>query len=225
MKTCTKCLQAFARDHFTVRRASPDGLSLICKSCAATAKRAAYIADPQRAKDRATRWAANNRERRREIANSSKRRIAAQRAATAPTRRMISAQNNPLGLKITTAVSNHNRIASKAGAPKVDRRAVAIVFNVARGRCTYCDQERVLTLDHVTPRRDGGTNAWDNLVACCLSCNAAKSAHCVADYVYSKHGVHGLVRTLFALKNIRKCIKKLHPDLLACEGIEIKEVA
>lgn len=31
------------------------------------------------------------------------------------------------------------------------------------------------TLDHVVPKDKGGTNAQENLVACCLSCNQSKS--------------------------------------------------
>jgi len=44
--------------------------------------------------------------------------------------------------------------------------------------CAYCERtvaERVITLDHVTPRR--GQSAYDrrdNLVLCCRLCNAAK---------------------------------------------------
>jgi 5-methylcytosine-specific restriction endonuclease McrA len=31
-----------------------------------------------------------------------------------------------------------------------------------------------LTLDHVVPRSRGGASTWENLVACCHSCNRAK---------------------------------------------------
>lgn len=45
-------------------------------------------------------------------------------------------------------------------------------------RCQYCgtrceiDQ---LTYDHVTPRSRGGRTTWDNIVSCCVACNARKS--------------------------------------------------
>lgn len=43
--------------------------------------------------------------------------------------------------------------------------------------CQYCNREfgaAELTLDHVVPRSRGGSNTWENLVACCLRCNNRK---------------------------------------------------
>lgn len=42
--------------------------------------------------------------------------------------------------------------------------------------CAYCGVrgDRVMTVDHVVPRSRGGRSAWDNLVACCSTCNARK---------------------------------------------------
>jgi len=44
-------------------------------------------------------------------------------------------------------------------------------------QCQYCGKHfstRELTLDHVIPRVQEGTNSWDNLVCACVSCNARK---------------------------------------------------
>jgi 5-methylcytosine-specific restriction endonuclease McrA len=41
-------------------------------------------------------------------------------------------------------------------------------------RCAYCGRS-ASTIDHVVPRSRGGADSWENLVACCLSCNNAKS--------------------------------------------------
>lgn len=44
-------------------------------------------------------------------------------------------------------------------------------------RCQYCGNHfstRELTLDHVTPRVQGGQNSWTNLVCACVKCNARK---------------------------------------------------
>lgn len=46
-----------------------------------------------------------------------------------------------------------------------------------RYTCQYClseDSPSKLTLDHIVPRSRGGANAWENLVACCFSCNNRK---------------------------------------------------
>jgi 5-methylcytosine-specific restriction endonuclease McrA len=44
--------------------------------------------------------------------------------------------------------------------------------------CIYCgssaDEGAALSLDHVTPRELGGTHHADNLVTCCIKCNASK---------------------------------------------------
>ncbi|WP_066192416.1 HNH endonuclease [Gracilibacillus timonensis] len=44
--------------------------------------------------------------------------------------------------------------------------------------CAYCQtqltEENPVTLDHVIPFKHGGANEYENLVACCRSCNARK---------------------------------------------------
>jgi 5-methylcytosine-specific restriction endonuclease McrA len=44
--------------------------------------------------------------------------------------------------------------------------------------CQYCGQRRDsedLTFDHVVPRSRGGRTTWENIVTCCIPCNALKS--------------------------------------------------
>lgn len=42
-------------------------------------------------------------------------------------------------------------------------------------QCQYCGKRsRDLTLDHVIPRSRGGQSTWENLVACCKTCNGRK---------------------------------------------------
>ncbi len=40
-------------------------------------------------------------------------------------------------------------------------------------RCAYCGRTAT-TVDHVHPRSLGGEDSWENLVACCLTCNNKK---------------------------------------------------
>ena len=42
--------------------------------------------------------------------------------------------------------------------------------------CAYCLTRggHDMTVDHVVPRSRGGSSAWENLVACCSTCNARK---------------------------------------------------
>jgi 5-methylcytosine-specific restriction endonuclease McrA len=48
-----------------------------------------------------------------------------------------------------------------------------------RYACQYCQKSgnsAQLTLDHVHPRSRGGESTWENLVACCHSCNNRKGS-------------------------------------------------
>ncbi len=48
--------------------------------------------------------------------------------------------------------------------------------------CQYCGKHgRDLTLDHVIPRSRGGQGTWENLVACCRSCNGRKGNRLLKD--------------------------------------------
>ncbi|HUU81941.1 MAG TPA: HNH endonuclease [Phycisphaerae bacterium] len=46
-----------------------------------------------------------------------------------------------------------------------------------QNRCQYCGHRfstSELSLDHILPRSRGGPNTWDNVVACCVTCNVRK---------------------------------------------------
>jgi len=44
--------------------------------------------------------------------------------------------------------------------------------------CQYCGQnKKLLTLDHVVPRRLGGEHSWNNLVTACTTCNHRKGGY------------------------------------------------
>ncbi len=49
------------------------------------------------------------------------------------------------------------------------------VFRRDDHTCQYCFKQTFdLTLDHILPRSRGGPTSWENVVACCKSCNAKK---------------------------------------------------
>jgi len=53
-----------------------------------------------------------------------------------------------------------------------------------RSRCQYCGRHfttRDLNLDHVVPLSRGGRSTWDNVVCCCVECNARKGSHLPAE--------------------------------------------
>ncbi len=57
---------------------------------------------------------------------------------------------------------------------KLNRRNI---FARDRNQCQYCGRHypsSELSLDHVTPRSQGGDSSWSNLVCCCVGCNSKK---------------------------------------------------
>lgn len=67
-----------------------------------------------------------------------------------------------------------NQYAPISAEPKFCRRSVILRD---RFRCQYCGERfesADLTFDHVIPRSAGGTTCWDNILMCCVRCNAAK---------------------------------------------------
>lgn len=53
--------------------------------------------------------------------------------------------------------------------------------------CRYCGSwAQYLTLDHVIPETEGGTNTQDNLVTACSSCNQKKGSKTYEEFVNSK---------------------------------------
>lgn len=61
-----------------------------------------------------------------------------------------------------------------AAKPKFCRRSI---FLRDHYRCQYCGDRfpsHELTFDHVVPRSKGGRTVWNNIVTCCVACNAAK---------------------------------------------------
>lgn len=67
-------------------------------------------------------------------------------------------------------------------------------------RCAYCSKSAT-TIDHVQPKSRGGTDSWENLVACCLRCNNKKGDRTLAEIGWSlsfsprmPHGTAWIVR-------------------------------
>lgn len=60
---------------------------------------------------------------------------------------------------------------------KIDRQKV---YEKYGGRCAYCGKEitiKEMEVDHLHPRRIGGTNDKDNLMPSCHTCNHYKRAN------------------------------------------------
>jgi 5-methylcytosine-specific restriction endonuclease McrA len=69
------------------------------------------------------------------------------------------------------------RLRTYAPVPRRSRRRLTrrAVFARDDWTCQYCGDHRDLTVDHVIPRSTGGSSEWENIVACCSSCNRRKA--------------------------------------------------
>jgi diadenosine tetraphosphate (Ap4A) HIT family hydrolase/5-methylcytosine-specific restriction endonuclease McrA len=87
------------------------------------------------------------------------------------------------------------RYLGKRGSAAYDHRRAALgqisgslryeVLKRAGGRCELCGisvEERAIEIDHITPRRHGGTDDLTNLQALCYKCNANKGARDDTDF-------------------------------------------
>lgn len=64
------------------------------------------------------------------------------------------------------------------------RETIKALMKLQRGRCAIC-RERLgadLHIDHIMPRKLGGSNARSNLQLTCIPCNLAKSAQHPIDH-------------------------------------------
>ncbi len=213
MKHCRYCDRWLLLADFGIRRASPDGLSYKCRSCSSAYGHQHYSRGPEAAKVRAWIWAQANPERRLEIRRKSadKHRLKKQAASREYQRRVR--LENPERAKRLGLIAAHIRRARLSGAGELSERAVEITLAVSRGICPYCGERRPITLDHLTPIAAGGSNAWDNLIGCCKSCNCSKHTKDVGDWLFEHHGVEGLARALIAIKAQRKAVRRLEPKL------------
>ena len=73
------------------------------------------------------------------------------------------------------------RVILLVGYDRVPKRHVRFsrfnIFARDRNTCQYCGRtlpRSELNLDHVTPRAQGGTSVWENVVCSCLPCNRKK---------------------------------------------------
>ncbi|MCY0904804.1 HNH endonuclease [Arthrobacter sp. H14-L1] len=80
-----------------------------------------------------------------------------------------------LGRPSVILLTRYVRLPYNQAAP-VTRRGV---LRRDEHRCAYCGKSAT-TVDHIEPRSHGGTESWENLVACCLRCNGLKGNHTLA---------------------------------------------
>ncbi len=94
----------------------------------------------------------------------------------------------------------HARAPYRCRAP-LHRRAV---FARDAHRCQYCGN-RAECIDHVHPRSRGGEHTWENVVACCRTCNVSKGDSLLSE------GRYRLSRTPYAPEPLA-IVAAMRPD-------------
>jgi len=57
------------------------------------------------------------------------------------------------------------------------------IFERDKNICQYCGHKfpaKLLNMDHVIPREQGGQTTWENIVCSCIKCNSKKANHSLA---------------------------------------------
>jgi len=93
-----------------------------------------------------------------------------------PSRVYVHAASEEFELPSVILLARYVRVPSTSKIP-VTRRGVLRRDN---NNCAYCGRH-ANTIDHVYPKSRGGADSWENLVACCLKCNNAKSDKTLAE--------------------------------------------
>ena len=83
--------------------------------------------------------------------------------------RSIRSERLTMSAPSVVRLTYHARVPYRRRAP-LHRRAV---FARDAFRCQYCGS-RAECIDHVYPRSRGGEHTWENVVACCRTCNVGK---------------------------------------------------
>ena len=178
LRSCHVCKQAKPQSDFCVDRASKDGLSHRCKTCACAQQKRWYRANLQRCKDYNKAW-------RRAHRNYFKAWNRAFRLAhpgymsaweiAHPRHREDWASRNPERQKdIRLTCTTNRRIREKRlFLERVSRRKV---YERDAGRCHICGKKAPKTwhLDHLIPLAAGGEHSYKNVAVSCPKCNRKK---------------------------------------------------
>lgn len=206
-KHCNFCDRMLESSYFSVRRASPDGLSNKCRECASAYAKSRYrenssVADA--AKKRARKWVELNPEKRLEVTrNFRNRNLLSERARGREYVIRSRIKNPELARQKGIEASRIRRRRAIEADAFPHKEAARRLIQRANGLCTYCrGLFTSLTVDHFNPVVNGGHGRFSNLIPCCKSCNASKGAKDGAEWLVEQFGVERLVDVLRSVDDL-----------------------
>lgn len=79
-----------------------------------------------------------------------------------------------------------------------------LVLSKYDGKCAYCGIGNLeLTIDHVVPRSNGGSNDISNLQPSCRQCNSAKGVRSLDDFILHQNYLEIANQHKFSAKQLR----------------------
>lgn len=96
--------------------------------------------------------------------------------------------------EVLRAKSNAYRARARAAAGRFTSAEWLALVESYDGRCAYCGVAAPLEVDHRVPLSRGGTNAIDNVLPACRSCNGAKHRLTEAEFRARLAAERGLLR-------------------------------
>ncbi len=76
-----------------------------------------------------------------------------------------------------------------SGILHISKRDWLRLVNRHQGKCFYCQEVRVMTMDHVIPISRGGRHSIGNIVPACKRCNSSKRARTIMEWRLSDRTV------------------------------------
>ncbi len=170
LKCCTGCGVWKAKSGYHRSRHAKDGLASSCKVCKNWASYLQRLRTPERLRAQKKAWSiahaaeikkrrAEQRRLNREAINAAKREKYANTYAKEPQ-------------KYLSSVHKRRALVEDGGSYSQEEwDALCARYG---NKCLWCDAKTALTVDHVVPLSQGGSNTIDNLQPLCARCNRAK---------------------------------------------------
>lgn len=196
-KCCTKCGETKPLDAFHRSTRSTDGRFTICKACKREIDRVYHEANREqrlvvlrayaaknavRANARAKTWREQNPERYRALMKASVARRREKYAANPePHRehRRRYGRRHPERVRAMNQQRRARKLAATGFYTADEWMRLCRWFGM---KCLCCGKRRRLTVDHVVPFSQGGTNMIENIQPLCIACNCSKRDRHNTDY-------------------------------------------
>lgn len=182
MKNCCRCATNKQDDEFSCDKTRKDGRFPVCKVCVKEARDAERMVNPERLRKYGRDYIHRYDEKHKLRNNAWER-------DNKEWRKRWQSQWRKTHPEYVSATNQRYR-ARKANAPGkgVTAEQWERIVYACNSRCTYCNAEGQVTMDHIVPLSKGGAHDPTNVVPACMSCNTTKRDQDVETFLEKKYG-------------------------------------